>query len=352
MAAENHAYPLTWVTSHLAVGGAPMSHDQLDSLKNQGVTAILNLCGEFCDLHEIEAAAGFEVHYLPIPDEGAPDMAALETALAWLDEAIYLGKKALIHCRHGIGRTGTVLNAYLLRRGLGHKGAAKVLRPLRSKPTNFDQWWTIRRYGKTAGKLTVREPRLESGRAVNLAPFLADYDALAALAAQFCTAEGGPACGRDTDACCRRPLWLSLIEAVALARGIDLELSSEVRHSVIEQSAEASREMDDLTRLYGDSRELCLSAWSRLCPLARDGACLIFAHRPMACITYGAPGHAVTALWEKTLEPGLTELSRQVFLALAGTLGNGALPHFALPDVASGRYVSAVFQYLLALSKR
>lgn len=350
MAAENHAYPLTWVTSHLAVGGAPMSHEQLDSLKSQGVTAILNLCGEFCDLHEIEAAAGFEVHYLPIPDEGAPDMAALETALAWLDEAIYLGKKVLIHCRHGIGRTGTVLNAYLLRRGLGHKGAAKVLRPLRSKPTNFDQWRTIRRYGKTAGKLTVREPRLESGRAVNLAPFLADYDALAALAGQ--AAAGVPCCGRDTDACCRRPLWLSLIEAVALARAIDLELPSEVRHSVIEQSAEASREMDDLTRRYGDSRELCLSAWSRLCPLARDGACLVLANRPITCITYGAPGEAVAALWEKTLEPSLTELSRQVFLALAGALGNGALPYFALPDVASGRYVSAVFKYLLALSRR
>jgi hypothetical protein len=350
MAAENHAYPLTWVTGHLAVGGAPMSHEQLDSLRRQGVTAILNLCGEFCDLHEIEAAAGFEVRYLPIPDEGAPDMAALEAALSWLDEAIYLGKKALIHCRHGIGRTGMVLNAYLLRRGLGHKRSAKILRPLRAKPANFDQWWTIRRYGRAAGKLTVREPRLESGRPVDLAPFLADYEAMAALARE--TAAGAPTCGRDTDACCRRPLWLSLVEAVALARAIDLGLASDVRQEVIEQSAGASREMDDLTRRYGGSRELCLSAWARLCPLARDGACLVLNHRPMACITYGAPGNAAAALWENTLEPGLTALSRQVFLALAGAMDDAPLPYFALPDVASGRYVSAVFQYLLALSKR
>ncbi|MHC1790506.1 protein-tyrosine phosphatase family protein [Solidesulfovibrio sp.] len=350
MAADTPAYPLTWVTEHLAVGGAPMSHVQLDSLKSQGVTAILNLCGEFCDLHEIEAAAGFEVHYLPIPDECAPDMAALEAALAWLDEAVYLGKKALIHCRHGIGRTGTVLNAYLLRRGLGHKGSARILRPLRSKPANFDQWWTIRRYGKTAGRLTVREPRLESGRAVNLAPFLADYDALADLARE--TAAGRPVCGRDTDACCRRPLWLSLIEAVSLARAIDVGLSSEVRQGVMEQAAEASREMDDLTRRYGDSRELCLSAWARLCPLSRDGTCLALDHRPMACITSGAPGGPALALWEKTLEPGLSALSRQVFLALAGTIGDAPPPYFALPDVASGRYVSAVFKHLLALSRR
>ncbi|MYL84365.1 phosphatase [Desulfovibrio aerotolerans] len=350
MAAANHAYTLTWVADHLAVGGAPMSQTQLDSLKDQGITAILNLCGEFCDLHEIEAAAGFEVHYLPIADEAAPDMAALEAALAWLDEAVYLGKKVLIHCRHGIGRTGTVLNAYLLRRGLGHKGAARVLRPLRAKPANFDQWRTIRRYGKTAGKLTVREPRLESGRPVNLAPFLTDYAGLIDLARE--AAGSVPQCGRDTDACCRRPLWLSLIEAVALARTIDVTLPSEVRQAVIERSAEAAREMDDLTRRYGDSHELCVTAWSRLCPLAADGACLVFDNRPVACILYGTPGEATAALWEKTLEPALTDLSRQIFFALAGTMGETALPLFALPDVASGRYVSAVFQYLLAHSRR
>lgn len=117
---RNLAFPLTWVTDHLAVGPAPMSYLALDSLREQGVRAILNLCAEFTDLHDIEAASGFEVYHLPIPDEEAPDLAELEKALAWLDEAIYLGKKVLIHCRHGIGRTGTVLNAYLLRRGLGH----------------------------------------------------------------------------------------------------------------------------------------------------------------------------------------------------------------------------------------
>ena len=208
----NHAYPLTWVTDHLAVGGAPMTYEQLDSLHAQGITAILNLCAEFCDLHDIEAAAGFEVHYLPIPDEKAPDLPALERALAWLDEAVYLGKKVLIHCRHGIGRTGTVLNAYLLRRGLGHKLAARVLSPLRSKPTSFDQWWTIRRYGKASGRLTIREPRLESNHLVNLAPFLADYTGL--VATVRLATRGLPRCGRDHDRCCRRPLTLSLIEAV------------------------------------------------------------------------------------------------------------------------------------------
>jgi hypothetical protein len=55
------AYLPTWITKNLAVGHAPMSYDELESLKEQGITAIVNLCAEFCDLHEIEAKAGFEV---------------------------------------------------------------------------------------------------------------------------------------------------------------------------------------------------------------------------------------------------------------------------------------------------
>ncbi len=346
--AEN-AYPLTWVTDHLAVGGAPMSYEQLQSLKEQGITAILNLCAEFCDLHDIESAYGFEVHYLPVPDEQAPDLPALERALAWLDEAVYLGKKVLIHCRHGIGRTGTVLNAYLLRRGLGHKLAARVLRPLRSKPSNFDQWWTIRRYGKAAGRLTIREPRLESGHLVDLAPFLADYAGLVATAR--IAAKGLPRCGRDHARCCRRPLKLSLIEAVHVSNRINVGLSSQTRLAVIDTAAAASREMEDLTRRYGEASDHCLSAWTRMCPLSNDGICLIFANRPVACMTNGMAPEAEAALWEKTLEPGLGRLSREVFLALAGSIESAPLPHFPLPDVVSGRYVSAVFKHLLALSR-
>ena len=78
------------------------------------------------DLHEIEEQSGFEVYYLPIPDGCAPNLEAMEQALVWLDEAIYLGKKILVHCRYGIGRTNTFIFAYLLRRGFDLKGAQKT----------------------------------------------------------------------------------------------------------------------------------------------------------------------------------------------------------------------------------
>jgi protein tyrosine phosphatase (PTP) superfamily phosphohydrolase (DUF442 family) len=86
-------YELTWITNRLAAGHAPMSHEDLDSIRDQGIDAIINLCGECRDLHELEEQAGFDVYYIPIPDETAPTIEELEKALAWLDEAIYLNKK-------------------------------------------------------------------------------------------------------------------------------------------------------------------------------------------------------------------------------------------------------------------
>ncbi len=112
-----------------------MSYTDFDHLRETGIDAIVNLCGEFCDLHEIEEQSGFEVYYLPIPDECAPDLEAIEQALGWLDEALHIGKKILIHCRYGMGRTDTFVFAYLLHCGFDLMAAGKKLEHSLAIPT-------------------------------------------------------------------------------------------------------------------------------------------------------------------------------------------------------------------------
>lgn len=350
MKAESEAYSLTWVTDQLAVGHAPMSYDQLQSLSNQGINAILNLCAEFCDLHSIEAEQGFEVYYMPVPDEEAPELQELDRALAWLDEAIYLGKKVLIHCRHGIGRTGTVLNAYLLRRGLGHKLAGKKLKGLKSKPANFDQWWTIRKFGKGSKPLTIREPSLEFKHLVDLAPFFEDFQRLQEQIDDRVEQVGRNQglCGRDHDRCCHTPVRLHLVEAVYLSHRINIGRSSQDRQELIERSVATSRLERIAQETVADaSGEYCLASADAVCPLLVEGQCELFQDRPFQCRTFDLEQEEKERLWNDVISPAIENSSRQLYLAFVSSFPAEQLPLFPLPEVTSGRYVQTFFHYML-----
>ena len=344
-------YQVTWVTDQLGVGQAPMSYPQLAAIREQGVDAILNLCGEFCDLHDIEIEAGFEVRYLPLNDEEAPGLIELEKTLEWLDEAIYLGKKVLIHCRHGIGRTGTVLNAYLLRRGLGHKLAGRALKKLKSKPANFVQWRTVRKYGKQSGRLTVREPSLEFKRLVDLSPFFNDYDEVVErVKEQADQALKGNACGLDHVHCCTTPIRLTLVEAVHLTHSINRVLGSESRVALIERAvavATAEREAVRDIGAEGENTEYCLSESGSVCPLLEEGKCLLVEHRPLQCRTYGMDQSEGGRLWGEMLTPALDKISAEIWFAYTGSMVSDGLPLFSLPDVVSGKFMETIFKIMM-----
>lgn len=337
-------YQPTWVTEQLAIGAAPMSHAQLDALRQMGIGAILNLCGEFCDLHEIECAAGFEVYHIPLADEEAPQLMELEKALAWLDEAIYLGKKVLIHCRHGIGRTGTVLNAYLLRRGLGHRLAWFKMRPLRAKPANFAQWRTIRKYGKESPKLTVREPSLEMRREVDLSPFFQDYESLV-LRVEDEKESAEHQCGQEHIQCCHTPIYLTLMESLYVTNKMNLCLPSNERLEVINKAVAASKNERKILEQM-ENTDLCLSQTALLCPVSFENKCLLFKYRPLQCRTFDLAQEQAYKLWDELIQPSLDRLSSELWMAFTGELIKEELPKFSFADVLSGKYIQTLFHVM------
>jgi protein-tyrosine phosphatase len=353
-----NAFPVYWITENLATGAAPMSYDHLDHLRAVGIGAIMNLCAEYCDLHHIEASQGFEVHYLPIEDEETPQLQALDAALDWLDEAIYLGKKVYVHCHYGIGRTGTVISAYLLRRGLGSKLVKQKLKKMRSRPANFYQWWLVRKIGKREGRLTIREPSLEWKSLVDLSPFFIDYEALLAGIDAHLNRNGVESlCGDGHARCCTQYVEVSLVEATYLMHHVNKRLHSAERHAVIDRCGAANRSIgelrkvsagrhDDFIRLYEDRGVVC--------PLAKEGGCLISSSRPLACRFFdlASLSQADDSGFLSSCRERAKEISQGLFLALVGSFENRDQVSFPLVDVASGKFVQSFFHLLADKAER
>jgi hypothetical protein len=338
-------YTLTWLTSQLAVGSAPMSYEDLDAITAQGVDAIVNLCAEFCDLHQIEEQSGFEVYYLPVPDECAPDMELLEEALNWLDEALYLKKKVLIHCRHGLGRTGTFVSAYLLRRGLGLKLTEKRLKSDRVSPGSYSQWQLLRKYGKKQGELSARPPSIEDKETIDLLPFLREYGMLIEEAKALAIVSGIDPLTVDTKSCCHQLFEMELIEAVHISHTMNKQLSREQRLAAMERASLASCLLKKAQDNKGDDpREAANhsgATQSLACPLLVDCACILNAKRPLRC----RQGIDLTA--RDRLNEEIRKSSRTLFLALTGTFPPTTNLRFSNFDTVSGRFVQQYFQAMI-----
>lgn len=138
-----------WVTRR--VGGCPLPWPGAEeALRRAGVTLLVSLVEpeEFYDAWpggereflEAMESAGIRVIRLPTPDFGAPD---IDEACRVLGEAwreVRSGGKVVFHCYGGIGRTGTMLVAYLhLCEGMPMEEALEIVRRYGAGPQSAAQ---------------------------------------------------------------------------------------------------------------------------------------------------------------------------------------------------------------------
>jgi hypothetical protein len=72
---------------------------------------------------------------MPIRDGGMPAMEEMERILDILDSAIEENHTVYVHCWGGIGRTGTVIGCYLVRRGMsGGQALEEIARRRKGTP--------------------------------------------------------------------------------------------------------------------------------------------------------------------------------------------------------------------------
>ena len=145
------------------MGYAPRSPEDLDVLRHNTINAIVNLCAECYDLHTVQQAAGFDVFHIPLADESAPQaIDTLEPAFAWIDQHLEKDHHVLVHCRYGIGRTGTFVLAYLLYKSIPLDVALEKLDPTPSRPNSRAQWDFIEAYAQAQ---SIHWPKAVSAQA-------------------------------------------------------------------------------------------------------------------------------------------------------------------------------------------
>jgi atypical dual specificity phosphatase len=122
------------VEGKLAGCGFPGSYGNLrrdlEEIASLGFGALASLTEE--NLEEaLLAEFGIDYLHVPIADFEAPTMEQIVEFVAFVRDALAQGKKVLVHCWAGYGRTGTMLACYLVSTGLSADEAVRRIRRTR-----------------------------------------------------------------------------------------------------------------------------------------------------------------------------------------------------------------------------
>lgn len=104
------------------------------ALRGQGVGAVVTLTEE--PPAGDPASHGLEMLHVPIADFGTPTEEELLRVTGWVVERLERRVAVAVHCFAGIGRTGTVLAAVLVVRGLSAEQAIAEVR--RARPGSLE----------------------------------------------------------------------------------------------------------------------------------------------------------------------------------------------------------------------
>ncbi|NOS98036.1 MAG: ATP-binding cassette domain-containing protein [Methylotenera sp.] len=131
----------SWIVPDMLAGcpmpgaSAPVSYD-LDLLASVGITVLITLTEEDLIQYELKAAGLSNVH-LSIYDREAPSLSQMHMLLFKMQKLIEAGEVLAVHCLAGIGRTGTVLAAWMIKEG--GLSAEEAIRRLRLINPSFVQ---------------------------------------------------------------------------------------------------------------------------------------------------------------------------------------------------------------------
>ena len=146
---------LTWITPLLAVGGRLSDDEAARLARDEAVGAVVDLRSEAVDERAILEAQGIAFLHLPTDDHAAITPAMLDEGVAFAEAQRAAGRRVLIHCEHGIGRSATLALAALVAGGLDPLAALNLAKDRRERvspsPAQYGCWrdWLLARRART-----------------------------------------------------------------------------------------------------------------------------------------------------------------------------------------------------------
>jgi atypical dual specificity phosphatase len=129
---------ISWIEPDLlAASGIPIDASDLQSLRDQGVRAIISLTEQpltsFKTISpDVFAALDMAYLHIAVPDQHPPTTEQAHTILDFIEQMRQQQRAVFVHCHAGIGRTGTILHLYYIAQGLSFeqaKAQVKLRRP-------------------------------------------------------------------------------------------------------------------------------------------------------------------------------------------------------------------------------
>jgi serine/threonine/tyrosine-interacting protein len=115
-----------WVTNQLVISGASISAASWSKLAQKlEIAAVVNVRAEYQDMFTSPLPAAYL--WLPIEDHTNPNPEQILPGVQFIDAAIRVGHKVLIHCGMGLSRSPTLAAAYLLWTGLSVEEAVSTV---------------------------------------------------------------------------------------------------------------------------------------------------------------------------------------------------------------------------------
>lgn len=109
----------------------------LQALKRVGVSILLSLTVRPLD-QDVLRLMGMRAYWYPIPDMGAPTLTSAKEICRLIERLLNNGATIAVHCRAGLGRTGTILAAYLIWCGQSAVGALEEVRRIQPRWVQSD----------------------------------------------------------------------------------------------------------------------------------------------------------------------------------------------------------------------